>query len=81
MVLTAITTYLHKMGLSRHKCQSWMCQGCKKTFGAKDQLLVDAKKKELALRMYAEGIAARKIERLLQPVGIVLSVGAHKDLE
>jgi hypothetical protein len=65
MVLTAITTYLHKMGLSRHKCQSWMCQGCKKTFGAKDQLLVDAKKKELALRMYAEGIAARKIERLL----------------
>jgi Transposase and inactivated derivatives len=59
-------THLHKMGLSRHKRQRWMCLGCKKTFGQKDMRLVDPQKKELALRMYAEGIPARKIERLLE---------------
>lgn len=58
--------HLHKMGLSRHKRQRWMCLGCKKTFGEKDLRLVDPQKKELALRMYAEGIPARKIERLLE---------------
>lgn len=58
--------HLQKMGLSRHKRQRWMCMGCKKTFGDKDLRLVDPQKKVLALRMYAEGIPARKIERLLE---------------
>ncbi len=42
-----------------------MCLGCHRTFGDKDLRLIDPKIKELALAMYAEGIAARKIERLL----------------
>ena len=42
-----------------------MCLGCRRTFGEKDMRLIDPKTKELALAMYAEGIAARKIERLL----------------
>ena len=40
--------------------------GCKRTFGDKNLRLIDPEIKELALRMYAEGIAARKIERLLK---------------
>ncbi len=40
--------------------------GCNRTFGDKDMRLIDPKTKELALKMYAEGIAARKIERLLE---------------
>jgi len=39
--------------------------GCGRTFGQKDQRLIDPKIKAFALQMYAEGIAARKIERLL----------------
>ena len=39
---------------------------CRRTFGDKDLRLIDPQIKELALAMYAEGIAARKIERLLQ---------------
>lgn len=39
--------------------------GCRRTFGEKDLRLIDPKTKALALAMYAEGIAARKIERLL----------------
>ena len=39
--------------------------GCKRTFGEKDLRLIDPELKKLALAMYAEGIAARKIERLL----------------
>ena len=39
--------------------------GCKRTFGEKDLRLIDPEIKKLALAMYAEGIAARKIERLL----------------
>ena len=39
--------------------------GCRRTFGDKDLRLIDPKTKALALAMYAEGIAARKIERLL----------------
>ena len=39
--------------------------GCRRTFGDKDLRLIDPKIKALALAMYAEGIAARKIERLL----------------
>ena len=39
--------------------------GCRRTFGDKDLRLIDPKIKEFALAMYAEGIAARKIERLL----------------
>ena len=39
--------------------------GCCRTFGDKDLRLIDPKIKALALSMYAEGIAARKIERLL----------------
>ena len=54
-----------KIGLSRHKRQRWQCKSCGRTFGEKDLRLIDAKTKELALAMYAEGIAARKIERLL----------------
>ena len=38
---------------------------CSRTFGDKDLRLIDQKTKDLALAMYAEGIAARKIERLL----------------
>lgn len=58
--------HTHKIGLSRHKRQRWMCQGCSRTFGEKDQRLIDPKIKAFALQMYAEGIAARKIERLLK---------------
>lgn len=43
-----------------------MCLGCHRTFGDKDLRLIDPDTKKLALAMYAEGIAARKIERLLQ---------------
>lgn len=39
---------------------------CRKTFGDKDLRLIDSDTKKLALEMYAEGIAARKIERLLK---------------
>ena len=39
--------------------------GWRRTFGDKDLRLVDSKTKALAVAMYAEGIAARKIERLL----------------
>ena len=53
------------MGLSRHKRQRWRCLGCNRTFGEKDQRLIDLRIKAFALQMYAEGIAARKIERLL----------------
>ena len=42
-----------------------MCLGCNRTFGDKDLRLIDPKVKAFALAMYAEGIAARKIERLL----------------
>ena len=42
-----------------------MCLGCHRTFGDKDLRLIDPEIKKLALAMYAEGIAARKIERLL----------------
>lgn len=38
---------------------------CKRTFGDKDLRLIDAQTKCLALAMYAEGVAARKIERLV----------------
>ena len=57
--------HTQKIGLSRHKRQRWMCMGCRRTFGDRDLRLVDPKTKALALAMYAEGIAARKIERLL----------------
>ncbi|WP_156781637.1 transposase-like zinc-binding domain-containing protein [Comamonas aquatica] len=57
--------HTQKIGLSRHKRQRWMCMGCHRTFGDKDLRLIDPKTKALALAMYAEGIAARKIERLL----------------
>ena len=57
--------HTNKIGLSRHKRQRWMCKGCGRTFGAKDQRQIDPKIKAFALQMYAEGIAARKIERLL----------------
>ena len=43
-----------------------MCMQCRKTFGDKDLRLIDSDTKKLALEMYAEGIAARKIERLLK---------------
>ena len=39
--------------------------GCRRTFGDKDLRLIDPKIKALALNMYAEAIAATKIERLL----------------
>ena len=58
--------HTHKIGLSRHKRQRWMCIGCGRTFGEKDQRLIDPNIKAFALQMYAEGIAARKIERLLK---------------
>ena len=58
--------HTHKIGLSRHKRQRWMCIGCGRTFGEKDQRLIDPKVKAFALQMYAKGIAARKIERLLE---------------
>ena len=57
--------HAHKIGLSRHQRQRWMCTQCGRTFGEKDQRLIDPKIKAFALQMYAEGIAARKIERLL----------------
>ena len=57
--------HTQKIGLSRHKRQRWMCLGCNRTFGDKDLRLIDPKVKAFALAMYAEGIAARKIERLL----------------
>ena len=57
--------HTQKIGLSRHKRQRWMCLGCNRTFGDQDLRLIDPKTKALALAMYAEGIAARKIERLL----------------
>jgi hypothetical protein len=38
--------------------------GCRRTFGDKDLRLIDPEIKALALSMYAEGIAARKIERI-----------------
>ena len=57
--------HTQKIGLSRHKRQRWKCMGCRRTFGDKDLRLIDPKIKALALAMYAEGIAARKIERLL----------------
>ena len=63
-----------------------MCTGCHRTFGDKDLRLIDPKIKELALAMYAEGIAARKIERLLHVshnavLGWVLKEVAGKALQ
>ena len=57
--------HTQKIGLSRHQRQRWICKSCGRTFGDKDLRLIDPKTKELALAMYAEGVAARKIERLL----------------
>ena len=53
-----------KIGLSRHKRQRWLCKQCKRTYGDTDLRLVDPQKKAKALQMYAEGIPARRIERL-----------------
>ena len=39
---------------------------CHRTFGEQDMRLIKPKTKEMALAMYAEGIEARKIERLLK---------------
>ncbi|WP_431308077.1 transposase-like zinc-binding domain-containing protein [Comamonas jiangduensis] len=71
--------HTQKIGLSRHKRQRWMCMGCHRTFGDKDLRLIDPKIKALALAMYAEGIAARKIERLLHVShNAVLWLGAQR---
>lgn len=53
-----------KIGLSRHKRQRWQCKQCKRTYGDGDLRLVDPKIKAKALQLYAEGNAARRIERI-----------------
>ena len=67
--------------MSRHKRQRWMPLGCKRTFGEKDMRLIDAATKELALAMYAEGIAARKIERLLKVSHNTVLIWVRKEIQ
>ena len=43
-----------------------MCLQCRPALGDQDLRLMDADTKKLALEMYAEGIAARTIERLFK---------------
>ena len=52
--------------------------GCRRTFGDKDLRLIDPKTKALALAMYAEGIAARKIERLTREPQRSIGLGAQR---
>ena len=59
------SSHTRKAGISRHGHQRWLCKGCGRTFGEKNYRLIDPATREKALAMYAEGIAARAIERLL----------------
>lgn len=60
------SSHMRKIGISRHGHQRWLCKDCGRTFGEKNFRLVDAHTKEQALTMYAEGMSARAIERVLK---------------
>ena len=59
------SSHTRKAGISRHGHQRWLCKGCGRTFGEKNYRLIDPATREKARAMYAEGIAARAIERLV----------------
>lgn len=59
------STHMRKAGISRHGHQRWLCKDCGRTFGDKNYRLIEPDIKARALAMYAEGISARAIERLL----------------
>ena len=59
------STHMRKAGVSRHGHQRWLCKDCGRTFGDKNYRLIDPETKARALAMYAEGVSARAIERLL----------------
>ncbi len=56
---------IRKAGISRHGHQRWKCQACKRTFGEKNHRLIDSQTREKALQLYAEGMSARAIERVV----------------
>lgn len=59
------SAHMRKVGISRHGHQRWLCKDCGRTFGEKNYRMIDPATKEKALAMYAEGVSARAIERLL----------------
>ncbi len=59
------STTMRKVGISRHGHQRWLCKDCGRTFGEKNYRVINAATREKALAMYAEGVSARAIERLL----------------
>lgn len=59
------STHMRKAGISRHGHQRWLCKDCGRTFGDKNYRLIEPDTKARALAMYAEGVSARAIERLL----------------
>lgn len=59
------SSHMRKAGISRHGHQRWRCKDCGRTFGDKNYRLIEPDTKAKALAMYAEGVSARAIERLL----------------
>ncbi|MDA8521693.1 IS1 family transposase [Acidovorax sp. NCPPB 4044] len=52
-------------GTSRHGHRRWACKACGRTFGDKNYRLIDSQTRERALALYAEGMSARAIERIV----------------
>ncbi|GKT23505.1 IS1 family transposase [Acidovorax sp. SUPP3334] len=56
---------VRKFGISRHGHQRWMCKACGRTFGEKNHWAIDTETREKALALYAQGMSARAIERVI----------------
>ena len=54
-----------KNGISCHGRQRYLCRNCKRTFGLHNHRRIDDALREQALRLYAEGLGLRAIERVL----------------
>ena len=54
-----------KNGISCHGHQRYLCRSCKRTFGLLNHRRIDDTLREQALRLYAEGLGLRAIERVL----------------
>lgn len=56
---------VRKAGISRHGHQRWMCKKCGRTFGEKNHRVIEEERRQKALTLYAEGMSARAIERVV----------------
>ena len=59
------STQTTKNGTSCHGHQRYLCRSCKRTFGLVNHRRIDDTVREQALRLYAEGLGLRAIERIL----------------